>query len=82
MAVLTAASAGSSSAADLQRAAGLRDRVHFLRRYLEPLVAAGRLDMTEPATPRSRNQRYLLSAAGRRQLEKLTKSRPNNKPHK
>ena len=44
------------SAPELQAAAALKDRVHFLKGYLEPMLAAGWLERTIPDKPRSRNQ--------------------------
>lgn len=52
------------SADDLQRAAGLKDRVHFLRSYLQPLLKHGWLERTIPDKPRSRMQRYRTTTAG------------------
>ena len=54
----------AASAGDLQRAAGLKDRVHFLRSYLQPLLERGWIERTIPDKPRSRMQRYRTTAAG------------------
>ncbi len=48
---------------ELQQVAGLKDRRHFQRSHLEPLLAAGWLEMTIPDKPRSRLQRYRTTAA-------------------
>jgi hypothetical protein len=48
----------------LQRAAGLKNRVHFLHAYLRPLLDKGWLERTIPGKPRSRMQRYRLTRAG------------------
>lgn len=56
---------------DLQRAAGITDRKHFRTRYIEPLLAAGWLEMTVPDKPRSSKQRYRVTATG---LEALAES--------
>ena len=53
---------------ELQDAAGLKDREHFRRTYLEPLLAAGWLEMEIPEKPRSSKQRYRTTAAGRRAI--------------
>ena len=37
---------------------GLSDRKNLMMTYINPMVAAGVLAMTEPETPTSRNQRY------------------------
>jgi ATP-dependent DNA helicase RecG len=52
------------SAEALQAAAGLKDRVHFLRSYLRPLLENGWLERTIPDKPRSRMQRYRTTEAG------------------
>lgn len=57
------------SATELQAAAALKDRVYFLKRYLEPMLAAGWLERTIPDKPRSRNQKYRLTDKGREWLE-------------
>ena len=54
----------AASAETLQRAAGLKDRVHFLRSYLQPLLERGWLERTIPDKPRSRMQRYRTTEAG------------------
>jgi ATP-dependent DNA helicase RecG len=45
-------------------AAGLKNREHFRKSYLAALVAAGWLEMTIPGKPRSRLQRYRVTASG------------------
>ncbi|MEW6367745.1 MAG: Fic family protein [Acidobacteriota bacterium] len=64
------ASRQAVSAEALQRAAGLSDRVHFLRSYLRPLLARGWLERTIPDKPRSSRQHYRLTEAGRAVLWK------------
>lgn len=54
----------------LQRIIGLKDRMHFQKAYLEPLLAAGWMEMTIPDKPRSRLQRYRTTAAGMAALQK------------
>jgi ATP-dependent DNA helicase RecG len=58
------------SAETLQSTAGLKDRVHFLRSYLQPLLAQGWLERTIPEKPRSRMQRYRLTSAGEEALRR------------
>jgi hypothetical protein len=48
---------------ELQKVAGLRDRRHFQRSHLEPLLAAQWLEMTVPNKPRSRLQQYRTTPA-------------------
>jgi hypothetical protein len=47
----------------------LKDREHFRKGHLEPLLASGLLEMTIPDKPRSSLQRYRTTAAGVRLLE-------------
>ncbi len=54
---------------ELQEAAGLRDREHFRKAYLEPLVEAGLMELTIPDKPRSPLQQYRTTLAGRALLE-------------
>ena len=42
---------------------GLVDRKHFTERYLKPLLASGKLEMTIPDKPQSKNQKYLWRGA-------------------
>lgn len=66
------ASAGEPlSRATLQQAAGLRDRLHFIREHLRPMLAAGLLELTLPDRLRSTKQRYRLTEAGRALLARL-----------
>lgn len=53
------------SLSELQAAAALKDRVHFLKTYLEPFLLAGWLERTIPDKPRSSKQKYRLTAKGR-----------------
>jgi ATP-dependent DNA helicase RecG len=63
--LLHAAVAAAKSRQDLQSAAGLADREHFRKSYLEPLLAAGWFERTIPDKPTSRLQQYQLTATGR-----------------
>lgn len=53
---------------ELQKAAGLKDREHFRKTYLEQLLVAGWLEMTIPDKPRSSKQRYQTTDLGRKIL--------------
>jgi len=57
------------SFADFQAAAGLKDRVHFLKTHLEPLLFAGWMERTIPDKPRSSKQKYRLTEKSRQTLD-------------
>ena len=57
---------GAMTREQLQAAVGLKHRGHFSRAYLLPALRAGLIEMTVPDKPRSRNQRYRLTSAGRK----------------
>jgi hypothetical protein len=50
----------------LQLACKLKDRKSFSQRYLKPALAAGLIEMTILDKPRSRLQRYRLTALGQK----------------
>lgn len=55
---------GDMSRTELMAALRLKDRVNFARRYLEPAMEQGILEMTQPDSPNSPSQRYRLTAKG------------------
>ncbi|MGD6740010.1 Fic family protein (plasmid) [Photobacterium leiognathi subsp. mandapamensis] len=55
---------GEMSREQLQSACLLKDRKSFTARYLKPALEAGYIEMTDPSKPRSRSQRYRLTALG------------------
>lgn len=59
------------SRSDLQKAAGLADREHFVNEHLNPLLESGILEMTIPDKPRSSKQKYRLTNKGRALLKNL-----------
>ena len=59
---------GEMSREDLQKALNLRDRKSFREIYLKPALAEGLIEMTMPARPSSRFQKYRLAYSGRRWL--------------
>jgi ATP-dependent DNA helicase RecG len=61
------------SAANLQDSLNLKDRVHFLKNYLEPILNNGLIERTIPDKPRSSKQKYRITALGRRVLENAHK---------
>ncbi len=52
----------------LQAVSGIRDREHFRKQYLAPLLEAKLLEMTIPDKPRSSLQQYRTIPAGRAAL--------------
>jgi hypothetical protein len=68
--VLRAATQKPKSREELQMVAGIKDREHFRKDYLEPLLASGWVEMTIPDKPRSSKQRYKTTALGRKVLRK------------
>ncbi len=52
------------SASDIMAELGLAHRPTFRKNYLHPALAAGLIEMLHPGTPRSRNQKYRLTARG------------------
>ena len=53
---------------ELQKAAGLKDREHFRKKYLGSLLTAGWLEMMTPDKPRSSEQRYRTTDLGRKMM--------------
>jgi hypothetical protein len=58
----------------MQSALGLKDRKSFRERYLGPALAEGLVEMTIPAKPSSRLQKYRLTEKGRRVLADQAKT--------
>ena len=63
--------AGALGNADIRIQLGLRDRTHLRERYIDPALAAGLVEPTIPNTPKSRLQRYKLTAKGVAWLQDL-----------
>jgi Fic family protein len=55
---------GDMARDELQLALGLLDRKSFMARYVNPALAAGLIEHTRPEQPKSRLQKYRLSADG------------------
>ena len=55
---------GERSAAELMRALKLAHRPTFRKNYLHPALAAGWIEMSNPASPRSPVQRYRRTKRG------------------
>ena len=47
------------SKAEIAKLCGFKDIKHFTSHYLKPLLESGRLRMTIPDKPNSRNQKYI-----------------------
>ena len=56
---------------ELQERIGLADRKHFRMDYLRPALDASLIEMTIPDKPKSRSQKYRLTAKGKALLAKL-----------
>lgn len=73
-AILRAAMEGPVARDGLMAAAGIGDRWHFLKSYLEPLLTAGWLVRTIPDKPRSPLEKYRTTEAGRIALATVRQS--------
>jgi ATP-dependent DNA helicase RecG len=60
---------GEMTRQGIQEALGLADREHFRKTYLVPALEQGAVEMTLPDKPKSRSQRYRLTAFGQRWLK-------------
>jgi ATP-dependent DNA helicase RecG len=68
---LLAVADGEHRREELQERLGITDRNYFRTAYLAPAMKAGLLEMTDPGSPRSRQQRYRLTALGRQLRDEL-----------
>ncbi len=64
--LLNALRAGPRSASELMADLRLSHRPTFRRNHPHPAMAAGLVEMTRPAAPSAKNQKYRLTAGGRR----------------
>ena len=55
----------------IQATLGLKHEDHFRLAYVLPALEAGWIEMSIPDKPRSRNQRYRLTRAGRDHLRRI-----------
>jgi Fic family protein len=69
-ALLRAIGEGERTATDLLSLLGLSHRPTFRENYLDPALAVGLIERTQPDTPRSPTQKYRLTTRGRRWLAK------------
>lgn len=65
---------GEMTVLEMMAALKLGGRRNFLERYLAPAIDAGLVVMTQPDSPRSPNQRYRLTKAGRSAAARLLDS--------
>lgn len=70
--LLSAAGVEAETREKLQSAAGLANREHFRKSYVEPLIKADWLERTIPDKPKSPLQKYRLTAKGRAWLASAT----------
>lgn len=70
MRLLFALRKSQRSATDLMAELGLSHRPTFRKNYLHPALKAGLIEMTQPGTPRARNQKYRLTARALQLLNK------------
>ena len=64
---------GDHSRAELQKMLRLKNAEHFRKAYLLPAINAGFVEMTRPEKPKSRLQKYRLTARGLRVQKEYTK---------
>ena len=64
---------GESVREELQDRLEITERNYFRKAYLTPAIKAGLLEMTIPDKPRSKNQKYRLTPAGKRWLKEHAK---------
>jgi ATP-dependent DNA helicase RecG len=56
---------GDKSIVEMMKQLGLKDRLNFNDRYLQPALSADLVEMTIPDKPKSKNQRYRLTEKGK-----------------
>jgi predicted HTH transcriptional regulator len=64
---------GEMTGKQLMSAMNLKNRIHFLKEYLQPAIESGLIEMTIPNQPKNRNQKYRLTAKGEA-LRKILKN--------
>jgi ATP-dependent DNA helicase RecG len=69
MRLLRALRKSQRSTSDLIIELGLAHRPTFRKNYLHPALAAGLIEMTQPDTPRARNQKYRLTDRGKQMIK-------------
>ncbi len=56
---------GEQSRGELMASLDLKNRMHFVKEYLQPSLEGGWIERTLPDKPNSRNQKYRLTEAGK-----------------
>ncbi len=77
-ALITGLSAGEMKALSIMKALGLSHRGTFRKNYLDPALAQGWIEYTQPDSPRSPSQRYRLTRKGKKWLDTSGKTEPSN----
>lgn len=60
---------GEMSRFELMKALGLKDRVYFLKSYLDPALNDFWVEITQPDSPNSPTQKYQLTENGKKFLK-------------
>lgn len=68
-ALIQAIGSSECGSTDLMKAVGLSHRPTFRENYLNPALASGWIEHTQPHSPRSPTQRYRLTSKGKRWLQ-------------
>jgi ATP-dependent DNA helicase RecG len=72
---ILAAITGEMTRGEIQKKLGLKDEKHFREYYQQVAVKLGLIEMTIPDKPRSRLQKYRLTATGEKVLKELKKGK-------
>lgn len=73
--LLISLESGALSRIKLQESVGIKDREHFRKAILDPLLSGQLIERTIPELPTSRLQQYRLTNKGRLLLETLATKR-------
>ena len=57
------------SAKEMREFCGMKDATYYKTNVITPLIEAGLVEMTQPSSPNSPTQRYVLTEEGRKLLE-------------
>ena len=69
--LLAALRKGPKTAAELMAETGLSHRPTFRNNYIRPAMSAGLVEMTRPESPTAKNQKYRLTARGKKTYEEV-----------